>query len=465
MKAVLIRAGGDSRSGETNITGCYPPLGLAYVAASLREAGHEPVVLDAEAMGWGSAEAAARIPADAGWIGFTSTTTAWPVVREAAAEVRRRFPDTPMIVGGPQVTAFPEETLAASVFDAGVMGDGERTAVAICERLAAGRDLAGLPGCVARSNGSIRAALPIPWVEDLDSLPLPALDLLPMDRYRSVLVDEPFVTMIASRGCPYRCDFCSQIYDGDALRPRSPEAVVDEMARAVDRFGAREIVLFDETFGARRKAALRVCELIRERGLRVRWNARTRIDLVDRELLAAMRAAGCHTLHLGIESGTDRVLKLMNKRITTAQVRDAVRLARDLGFRTHGYFMIGYPGETRAEIDATLRFSRGLGLDWASYTITLPHPRTPLGDRALRDGVLRPDYWTDHIHGRRPADELYFVSAECPAAHLKKAKRAAYLRFYLRPGILARAIAFFLRRGGLRRAAYAFRLWLREELR
>lgn len=464
MKAVLIRAGGESRSGETNITGCYPPLGLAYVAAALRQAGHEAVILDAEAMGWRTVETATRIPSDAGWIGFTSTTQAWPTVRRAAGEIRGRFPRTPMVIGGPQVTAFPEDTIAASVFDLGVMGDGERAAVEISNRLAAGRDLSDLGGCVVRANGSIRANLPIPWIDDLDSLPPPALDLLPRDRYRSVLVDEPFVTMIASRGCPYRCDFCSQIYDGQVLRSLSAEHVVDEMERAVERYGAREIVLFDETFGARRKTALRVCELICERGLKVRWNARTRIDLVDRELLSAMRRAGCHTLHLGIESGTEHILKQMNKRITTDQVREAVRLAHELGFRTHAYFMIGYPGETRKDIETTLRFSRELDLDWASYTITLPHPRTPLCERAIRQGSLRPDYWKDYTHGRDPTDELYFVSPDCPAAYLKKAKRRAYVRFYARPRVLARNTAFFLRRGGLRRAAYAFRLWLREEL-
>ena len=224
-------------------------------------------------------------------------------------------------------------------------------------------------------------------------------------------------------------------------------------------------MLFDETFGVKKQIALRVCELIEARGIDIRWNARTRINLVDRELLTAMKRAGCYALHLGIESGTDRVLELMNKKITIAAIEEAVSLARELGFQTHAYFMLGYPGETRSEIAATLRFSRSLGLDWASYTITIPSPKTPLCDRAVRDGVLRADYWKDHTFGREPDDCLFFASEECSVEYLSRMKRQAYIRFYMRPGILARNLLFFIRRGGFRRMFYAIGLWFKEGLR
>jgi anaerobic magnesium-protoporphyrin IX monomethyl ester cyclase len=464
MNVVLTRCGG-TREGETNVTGCYPPLGLAYLAAALQASGTGVSIIDAEVLGLGHEQLLSQIAPDADLIGFSATTLAWPSTRLAAAHVRSAFPNALLVIGGAQVNAFPEETLLASVFDLGVLGDGEATLVELVARLASGRDVSDLEGCVVRDGDQIRVNEPIPWMEDLDTVPFPALDLLPMDRYQCVMVEEPFVSMITSRGCPYRCDFCSQIYCGSTLRSRSAESIVDEMQHWIERYGAKEIVLFDETFGVKKQIALRVCELIQERGIKIRWNARTRINLVDRELLSAMRNAGCYALHLGIESGTDRVLALMNKKITTREVRAAVALARELGFQTHAYFMLGYPGETRAEIAETLRFSRSLRLDWASYTITIPSPRTPLCERAVEMGALRADYWREYTFGREPVDCLFFESDECSVAYLHRTKRRAYIRFYMRPGVLARNLLFFVRRGGFRRVFYAMCLWFREGLR
>lgn len=465
MKIVLVRCGAGDGPRETNVTGCYPPLGLAYVAAALRAAGYDVEILDAEALQVKSNELPGRIPADAGIIGFTSTTLGWPGVRKTAARARSSFPDSLLVIGGPHVTAFPEDTLEASVFDVGVVGDGEKAMVSIADHHERGAPMNAIAGCVTRmDDGSIRANLPPSWIEHLDSLPFPALDILPMDRYRSVMVKEPFVTMVTSRGCPYRCNFCSQIYGGNTLRTRSPASIVDEMEEAVTRYRAEEIILFDETFGVKKSDALTVCSLIRERKLDIRWSARTRIDVIDEELLKAMRGAGCYALHLGVESGTDRILRAMNKKITVEQVRNVADMAHRLGFRLHAYFMIGYPDETRGEIAETLRLSRQLNLDWASYTITIPNPHTPLLEEAVKQGLLKPDFWRDYTFGNVSLDIPFFASDRCPESYLKRAKRAAYLRFYLRPGTLFRNLAFFVETGGWRRLWTAFRLWLREEM-
>lgn len=463
MRIVLIRYAGRIGPRETNVTGCYPPLGLAYVAAALREAGHDVGIIDAEALGIGGEALSERIPPDTEIVGFTSTSLAWPAVREMSAGVRQRLPEALLVIGGAHVTAFPEDTLEASQFDIGVVGDGERTMVTLADHQQRHAPLSAMPGCVVRDAGEIRCNLPVPWIRELDALPRPALDLLPLDRYCSVMVKEPFVTMVTSRGCPYRCDFCSQIYSGNKLRTRSPDSIVSEMEDAVRRYGAREIILFDETFGVKRDEALAVCALIRERKLDLRWNARTRIDVLDDTLLKAMRGAGCYALHLGVEAGTQRILDAMNKRITPEQVRSVVDMAARLGFRLHGYFMIGYPGETRAEIAQTLRLSRQLKLDWASYTITIPNPRTPLYERALKEGYVQPGFWRHYTRGEVPLEIPFFASAECPASYLKRAKRSAYFRFYMRPRVLVRNLAFFVATGGCRRALTALRLWLREE--
>jgi radical SAM superfamily enzyme YgiQ (UPF0313 family) len=279
------------------------------------------------------------------------------------------------------------------------------------------------------------------------------------------MVREPFVTLVTSRGCPFRCSFCSQIYSGNTLRTHSPERIVADMEEAVRRYGAREVVLFDETFGVRRADALRVCALLGERGLDLRWNARTRIDVLDEELLRALLKAGCYALHLGVESGSQRILDQMNKKITVGQIRETLGLAARLGFRLHAYFMIGWPGETREEREQTLRFSRELPLDWASYTITIPNPLTPLFERAVRDGIIREDYWERYTLDSAPGPIPFFASPDCSERCLTRAKQGAYLRFYLRPRVLLRNLRFFRESGGWRRIPYAAYLWLKEEVR
>ncbi|MFH1531307.1 MAG: radical SAM protein [Pseudomonadota bacterium] len=462
MKLVLVRCSDVSVSRETNVTGLYPPLGLAYLAGSVRARGHEVVILDGDAPRRPAATLAGEVPGDVDLIGFTSTTLGWPAVRSAAPLFRQRFPGVPLIVGGPQVTAFPEETLRHSVFDLGVIGDGERTLDGILGRLAGDEPLAGLPGTAWREAGDIRVDHEVPWCRDIDALPMPALDLLPLDRYTSVVMRRPYTAILASRGCPYRCGFCSQIYTGDTFRTHSPERVLAEMVRAEEVFGAREVVLFDETFGARRREALEICERLARRGLSLRWNARTRIDLLDGELLRAMRDAGCYFLHLGIESGTQRILDSMRKKTNLEQIERVVHEARSMGYQLHGYFMLGYPGETEEEMRRTMAFSRKLPLDWASFTITIPNPRTPLQELAEQKGLIDPDFWQRYVAGETDGVIPYVAARDIGAATLEALKREAYLRFYLRPGSLWRQTGHLRRTGGWGRLVDAGKLWLRE---
>lgn len=458
----LLRLAEVSDQRETNVTGTYPPLALAYLAATVREGGYRPVIVDGEAPLRPLSSVMREIPPDTVLIGVSTTTLAWPAVRQAAAVLKKSFPGVPVVVGGPHVTAFPEETLRYSEFDVGVIGDGEHSLMELLSRAEAGRSLAGVPGTVYRENNAIQVDQQVCWVERLDDLPMPALDLLPLHRYRSVVVKSPFVTMLTSRGCPYKCSFCSQIYMGDKFRFHSADRIIAEMERAERAFGAKEIVMFDETFGANRRVAHEVFEEMQRRKFGFRWNARTRIDLLSDELLLAMRKSGCYMLHLGIESGTPRILEKMRKGITLEQVERVVRSAHRMGFRLHGYFMLGYPGETREEIEATVKLSRRLPLDWASYTVTIPNPRTLLQEQAIAEGLLEPSFWSEYVAGRTDGTIPFLSSAECDVSYLSGVKRKAYLRFYLRPHTFARQSAFVLRSGGIRRLAEAGTLWLRE---
>ena len=175
-----------------------------------------------------------------------------------------------------------------------------------------------------------------------------------------------------------------------------------------------------------------------------------------------MRDAGCYMLHLGIESGTQRILDQMNKKTTVEQITRVVRDASEMGYMLHGYFMLGYPGETEAEMRRTMAFSRALPLDWASYTITIPNPRTPLQERAEAEGLVDPSFWTRYVAGETDGVIPYVAGRDHGDAKLEALKREAYLRFYLRPGTLWRGTNYLHRTGGWGRLIDAGALWLRE---
>ncbi|MCX5796298.1 MAG: radical SAM protein [Elusimicrobia bacterium] len=416
---------------ETNSTGIYPPLGLAYIAAALRQAGFRDIrVLDAHALGLSWEQFHAFVlsnPADV--VLFTAATLVWPNIVKAARLVKAAHPSCLVGAGGPQLGAYPEESLACDDIDFGIRGEGETAVVQALQAIASQQDLGSVEGAVFRKDGKI-VTRPAAAIQDLDAAPFPAVDLLPRRAYRALNVDHPFFSMVTSRGCPFACKFCAQIHSDQPFRMRSAGNVVDEMELYVRRYAAREIIVFDETFTVDRQRVLDICREIGSRGLRFRWNIRTRVDTVDEDMLAALRQAGCRGLHMGVESGAQEILDAMRKGITLAQVKKAFQAARRLGFETRGYFMLAYPGETLETIRQTLALSRELDLDWASFTITIPNPGTALC------GDLAGDYWRDYVLGRTDAPAPFFTTAEYTAEALCGIRGQAYRDFYLRPGFI-----------------------------
>ena len=422
---------------ETNVSGIYAPLGVAYLAAAARRAGHGASIVDAHALDLDHVELLRVLQhVDPDVVGLTSTTFNWPVVAQVARRIRQAHPGLPIWVGGPQLSLYPDECMAEAAVDVAVVGEGDETIVDLLDRLAAEEDLAGVAGTIVRKEGALIRGPDRAPESDLDGLPLPALDLLPLDRYRSLDLPTPFVSMVTSRGCPFRCRYCSQVYVGGSYRSHGPERVVTEMVRAVRDLHAREVVFFDETFTLHSDWVQAVCEGILEANLDVPWNVRTRVDRLDSETLLAMREAGCCSIHVGIETGSARVQRLMNKNLDLAGIGDALTTARHLGIETRGYFMLGYPGETRDEIEQTVRLSLDLPLDWASFTITSPLPGTGIYEAALEDGGFEVDYWREYTLGRVAEPPGYFTRGDLSAADLDRLLSDAYRRFYLRPSLL-----------------------------
>lgn len=440
----------------------FPSLGILYLAGVLREEGFPVEVLDANAENLSAQEFHQRVrDSKARIVGLTSMTAGWPSTIEGAGIVRKALPEALVMVGGPQLSIHPELCLSFPQLDLGVCGDGEETLLEVARALAGGTSLEEIPGTVVKFDGEIRKNPDRTWHRDIDRYPFPAVELLDWSLYRALTVQTPFYTMVTTRGCPFKCRFCSQIYAGNTVRFRSPENVVDEIELYVRKHGAREIVFFDETFTLNKARVMKICELIRERGLVFRFDMRTRVDSLDEEMVLALREAGGQRVHFGIESGSQEILDRMGKQTTVDQVRTAVSLCKRHGFSTRGYFMIGYLGETPQTYSETLKVARELDLDWASFSITTPLPQTHLFDEARSLGLVDEGFWRDYTLLKSSRLQFPIIESEhWDEARLQKMLKRAYSSFYLRPRMVWRHLAGLHGWGGLRDLAGGVRVML-----
>lgn len=369
----------------------FPPLGIAYVAASLGEAGHSVQVLDCTFLSRREAVSQA-LAARADVVGIYCMATMQEDCLGFARALRSRC--RLLVAGGPLPTCEPEAFLQD--FDAVVRGEGEQTVLEILAAHEAGADVSSVPGVVCRrkkdapASSAAACAPPRPFASDLDRIPFPARESLPNRQYIEFgrkSYGYAITTVLSTRGCPFRCEFCSNVVFGDSYRERSPRNVVDEI-EAVLALGYDRISFADDVFTLNRRRVLEICEEIGRRGLRFPWECLGRVDTFDLETARAMKAAGCFRVFFGIESGNDRILRLMDKRITTAQAAGAVLAAHQAGLEVGAFFIVCYPGETDDTVLETLRFATSLPLDYLGLTMPYPLPGTALFDR-VGDRVTR----------------------------------------------------------------------------
>jgi len=242
--------------------------------------------------------------------------------------------------------------------------------------------------------------------------------------------------MITSRGCPYRCAYCSKPIFGSKFRAQSPERVVNEIAYYKERFGIKEIAFYDDVFTLNKKTAYTIADKIIEEGLKIHWICETRVNLVDRELLRHIKQSGCYAIAYGIESASQEILDALDKDITLEQIEEAVRIAREVGLQAIGYFMIGSPGESPETIVDTIQFAKKLKLDFAQFAITTPFPGTRLYELFL-DGKKSDISWENFIYeGAGNKITPVFKNDDLSRADLQYWARRAYKEFYLRPSYL-----------------------------
>ncbi|MBT3194120.1 MAG: radical SAM protein [Verrucomicrobia bacterium] len=419
--------------------GCFPPLGLLYVAGSLRaHTDHDLVLLDMPARDMPYEELADRIresPPDV--VGITGTTHNLAEVRRAAETIKTVAPDTTICLGGPHVEAFPEQALALPCIDFAVRGEGEVAFVKFLEAFEAGAGYDDVAGLIYRTDEEVCANPPAPLLQDLDALPYPAREFLNPSDYCYVLGKKStFTTILTTRGCPYRCIFCSTPHG--TCRLRSPKSIVDEMESCLEQ-GAEELHFIDDTFNIKPRRIRAVSEEILARGLKARWSFRGRVDTIDADSLRLARQAGCERIHYGIETGTDAGLEALRKQITTEQAREALALTRQAGISTVTYFIIGCPHEQeRVDILRTIDFAIRINPDFAMFNVLAIYPHTELFDMAVARGLVDPGLWSDFVKNPTPDFKMRFWDEFFDAEEFGELLKLCYHKFYMRPVVVWR---------------------------
>jgi radical SAM superfamily enzyme YgiQ (UPF0313 family) len=423
-------------------TGMYPPLGLLYVAAGLKAWTDAQVeLLDAPALHLDQkaiAERIARTRPDI--VGIQAMTF---TVIDAIATVRTAksaCPGTHVCLGGPHVNLYPKETLSIEGVDSLVLGEGERPFADMVNALSRGTDIANVQAVAVMRNGEPSTTEARTLEANLDSLPQPARDLLDSSLYWSVLAKRnPVTTAMTSRGCPMKCIFCDRPHLGKIFRYRSAKSVVDEMEDCVNR-GIQEIFLYDDTFTIRRERIFEIRDEIKHRGLNIQWDVRARANTLDADVVKAMKQAGVARIHIGVESGSPRILKIMRKGITIEQAHNAFELCRKFRITSLSYFMLGNPTETRQDIEMTMQFIRKCHADYAHISITTPFPGTELYCMGLEQGIFERDYWRDFAANPDENFQPPAWTENFTQQQLEDMRQQAYRAFYRRPSRLARQV-------------------------
>ncbi len=370
-----------------------PPLGVTYVAAAFEQAGAEVQILDYLVSGYTPEKMRAQLDEfQPDVIGSTSVTLNFPGAAEIVSTAKRHRPSLITMMGGPHVSFAAAKTLDVYPgIDLIVRGEGERT---IAELMAEGMNPSAwekIRGLAFRRNGETVMTEPQPFIEDLDTLPLPARHLLPLSRYQALGYS---ISIITSRGCPYSCIFClGRRMVGRRVRLRSASLVVDEIEQIL-AYGIDRINVADDLFVSHSGRVKGVCDEILRRGIRFSWSAFARVNTVDRETLKLMREAGCDSVSFGVETGNSGLLKVIRKGITREQVREAVSLCRETGIIAHTSFMVGLPGETPETLRETGEFAASLGSLYG-YHFLAPFPGTTIREEVHRyDLEILTDDWT-----------------------------------------------------------------------
>ncbi|MDO8803062.1 MAG: radical SAM protein [Elusimicrobiota bacterium] len=434
MKILLIQP--NTRYCYNGLVVAHVPHGLLYVAASLRQAGFEQIgVLDARMERLNRKELSRLIKEfSPDVVGITALSVDASEAHVVAALARKNAPGCKVVVGGPYTSSNPEAIVGDPNVDFAVIGEGERTACELVSALERGADVSGIAGLAYRGPGGAVFGPPREMIEEVDDIPLPAWDLLDMERYfglwsRHSLSPYPgsgrILPLFTSRGCPYGCVYCHNLF-GKKARLRSAEEVLREIELLVNKYGVEEIEIVDDIFNIDLPRAKLICDEIVRRGIKIgiSFPQGLRADRMDEELVAKLRRAGTRLLFYAVESASPRVQKQIRKDLDLEKAARIIKFTAEQGILVGGFFMLGFPGETREEMQATARFARDLPFHIATFFYVTPYPNTELYTMAA--GSLKKA-------GKGDFFKFAVNLSAVPDREFQRIRETAYARFYYRP--------------------------------
>ncbi|MFT7622545.1 MAG: anaerobic magnesium-protoporphyrin IX monomethyl ester cyclase [Myxococcota bacterium] len=440
------------------IPGATPPLGLLYIAAVLRAAGHDVIFLDGI-----RAEAEDFVEAirtkDVGLTCLLMTGFAWARSQDFMRDLKEACPDTPIAVGGPWPDTMQKQCLEENpAVDFAGAGDGEYIVRELVACLENGGNVSDVKGIAWRTDdGMIIVNDRAPLIYELDEVPFPARDLLDINEYAPSIGHYhrlPATTMIGQRGCRHKCIFChTNTWMRHGERYRSPENVVDEMMYLEKAYGVRDILFWDNNITENYESIRRRCELLIERGSKLIWSGNSRADTLDLDTAKLMKRAGCWKLLIGVESGVQKNLDELKKGETVASIERAIKICKQVGIRVFATFIFGVPGETFEDGLKTIEFAKRLSPDYAKFNTMAAHPGTALHDTMDYYGTCLGDVESQSHH------TAGFVPHTMTQVELQTLFHRANRAFYMRPRYWAYKLSTLRSLGDLKQNVRGFRAY------
>jgi len=429
--------------GQLHLKNLQPPLGLLSMAGVLDAMGYRvqvaDMVLDAPTV-----EAAVALVRDTqpDLVGLSVMTINVRVFETLAAGIAEACPDIPLVVGGPHATAFPEETVATRGVTCAVLGEGEATARELFPALLAGAPIDGIPGVACAAEGRFTAAAARAPLEPTDFPRIP-WHIAGLERYwrhpsMTVKGAHRYLPLLTSRGCPYRCAYCHNVF-GKRFRARSAESLFEEVLRGRAVWGVRDFEIIDDAFNIDRARVHAFCRLVIDSGRDLRFSLPNGVrgDLLDEETLQLLARAGFDQISWAIETASERLQQRIQKHVDLDAIRRNLSISHRLGIFNYGFFMLGFPTETRAEMKQTVQMAMEIDADIVSFFRVIPYKGTPLWDDV--PAALREDHRRFHGAGFILSSGGFGLS-EVPDAEILRLQRAAIRRFYGNPRRILRIL-------------------------
>jgi len=438
MRVVLIKAPYmDIWSSVREVATEMFPLGLGYLASYLIRNGIEVMLLDPDIEDVdydGIMQKILNFKPDI--VGISAMTSNFYAASRFAKDIKKMCKAV-VLLGGAHASAVPVEIITFfDEFDAVVFGEGEETLLEICQKYKNGNvDFLKIRGVCYKKDGATVKNSPRPFIEEMDSIPYPARNLVDIRRYRSpnyLEFGKVNATMITSRGCPNQCTFCSaHLSTGYKYRTHSLNYVLDEIELLINRYKVEFIMFWDDTFTIKKERVIKLCEGILTRNLRFNWFCLARVNTIDEEVLSIMKRAGLKVVNCGVESGNQEILNNIRKGTSLEQIRRAYKMAKKMKLKTLASFMFGLPGETKETIQNTINFAIELDPDMAFFFILTPFPGSAIYNE-YKDRLFKvSENWSDFKYvltdGTIALDSKDFTKDELKG-YLIEANRRFFMR-------------------------------------